>query len=158
ARVLERLSDGLARMPGEIAELAGVSSGVVKGLADPRALKWGSLPGFEPRPPPDHEFDAGKPNPHQLRAPEHNPEAVKKREFTVTLLDGVTGSGKTEAYFEAVAESLAEGRQALILLPEIALTVQFLDRFAARFGCHPVECPPAPSPRERKRVYRAVMS
>src|SRR6185437_4160423 len=67
-------------------------------------------------------------------------------------------SGKTEAYFEAVAEAVVEGRQALILLPEIALTVQFLDRFAARFGCRPLEWHSDLSSRERKRVYRAVLS
>ena len=49
----------------------------------------------------------------------------------------VTGSGKTEVYFEAVAEAVRQGRQALILMPEIALTAQFLDRFAARFGVKP---------------------
>jgi primosomal protein N' (replication factor Y) len=158
ALVLERMADGLARMPAEIAELAGVSPGVVKSLADAGALKWVALPEFEPCPAPDHEFDAVKLSPDQLRAAEHLRDAVKKREFSVTLLDGVTGSGKTEAYFEAVAEALLGGRQALILLPEIALTVQFLDRFAARFGCQPMEWHSDLSKRERKRVYRAVMS
>src|SRR5215472_4282578 len=158
ARVLERMADGLARMPAEIAELASVSPGVVKSLADAGALKWVALPEFEPCPAPDSEFDAVKLSPDQLRAAEHLRDAVKKREFSVTLLDGVTGSGKTEAYFEAVAEALVEGRQALILLPEIALTVQFLDRFARRFGCRPLEWHSDLSQRERKRVYRAVMS
>src|SRR5262249_61020923 len=59
--------------------------------------------------------------------------------FSVTLLDGVTGSGKTEVYFEAVARALERGRRALMMLPEIALTSQFVDRFQARFGCPPVE-------------------
>ena len=58
--------------------------------------------------------------------------------FDPVLLDGVTGSGKTEVYFEAIAEALRQGRQALVLLPEIALTEPFLKRFAARFGCEPV--------------------
>ncbi len=57
--------------------------------------------------------------------------------FSVTLLDGVTGSGKTEVYLEAVAACLAAGRQALILLPEIALSAQFLERFERRFGAAP---------------------
>jgi primosomal protein N' (replication factor Y) len=60
--------------------------------------------------------------------------AVNAAAFEAILLDGVTGSGKTETYFEAIAAALMQGRQALILLPEIALTVQFLDRFARRFG------------------------
>ena len=51
--------------------------------------------------------------------------------FSVTLLDGVTGSGKTEVYFEAVARALEQGGQALIMLPEIALTSQFMSRFEA---------------------------
>ena len=70
---------------------------------------------------------------HAMRA------AADARSFSVTLLDGVTGSGKTEVYFEAVARTLEQGRQALIMLPEIALTSQFMDRFTARFGCQPVE-------------------
>jgi primosomal protein N' (replication factor Y) len=74
------------------------------------------------------------------------------------LLDGVTGSGKTETYFEAVAEALRQKRQVLILLPEIALTVQFLERFASRFGCRPAEWHSDLSPKERRRMYRAVLS
>ena len=157
-RVLKLMADGLTRMPSDAAREAGVTPSVVKALAGMGALKWVALPEFEPCPEPDHAFDAVKLSPDQLRAAEHLRDVVKKREFSVALLDGVTGSGKTEAYFEAVAEALAEGRQALILLPEIALTVQFLDRFAARFGCRPVEWHSDLSLRERKRAYRAVMS
>ena len=76
--------------------------------------------------------------------------------FSVTLLDGVTGSGKTEVYFEAVARTLEQGRQALIMLPEIALTSQFMDRFTARFGCAPVEWHSALSSPERGRAWRAA--
>ena len=76
--------------------------------------------------------------------------------FSVTLLDGVTGSGKTEVYFEAVAEAVARGRQSLILMPEIALTGQFLDRFAARFGVRPAEWHSELTPRRRARTWHAV--
>src|SRR6202008_3511300 len=76
--------------------------------------------------------------------------------FSVTLLDGVTGSGKTEVYFEAVARALEKGRQALIMLPEIALTSQFMNRFAARFGCPPVEWHSALSSAERGRAWRGA--
>ena len=69
---------------------------------------------------------------HALRS------AVDGANFSVSLLDGVTGSGKTEVYFEAVARTLERGHQALIMLPEIALTSQFMDRFTKRFGCQPV--------------------
>ena len=76
--------------------------------------------------------------------------------FAVDLLDGVTGSGKTEVYFEAIAEIIRNGRQALVLLPEIALTAQFLDRFAARFGVRPAEWHSELSPRKRARTWAAV--
>ena len=76
--------------------------------------------------------------------------------YSVTLLDGVTGSGKTEVYFEAVADAIRRGRQSLILMPEIALTAQFLDRFAARFGTRPAEWHSELSPRKRARTWRAV--
>src|SRR5258706_4574220 len=157
-RVLRIMEDLLARMPAEIAELAGVSPGVVRSLADSRALKWVELPEFERCPEPDATFDAVKLSPDQLRAGEHLRDMVKKSEFAVALLDGVTGSGKTEAYFEGIAEALTAGRQVLILLPEIALTVQFLDRFATRFGCRPLEWHSDLSQRERRRGYRAVLS
>ena len=74
----------------------------------------------------------------------------------MTLLDGVTGSGKTEVYFEAVADLIRSGRQSLILMPEITLTAQFLDRFAARFGVRPAEWHSELSPRRRARTWRAV--
>jgi primosomal protein N' (replication factor Y) (superfamily II helicase) len=76
--------------------------------------------------------------------------------FSVSLLDGITGSGKTEVYFEAVAGALAAGRQVLILLPEIALTAEFLDRFVRRFGARPAEWHSEVAPRIRERVWRGV--
>ncbi|MGH8734732.1 MAG: replication restart helicase PriA, partial [Burkholderiales bacterium] len=76
--------------------------------------------------------------------------------FSVTLLDGVTGSGKTEVYFEAIAATLAQGKQALVLMPEIALTSQFLDRFAERFGVRPAEWHSQLSPRKRARTWAGV--
>ncbi|MCK7472837.1 MAG: DEAD/DEAH box helicase family protein [Rhodopseudomonas palustris] len=76
--------------------------------------------------------------------------------FQVALLDGVTGSGKTEVYFEAVAEVLRRGEQVLILMPEIALTGQFLDRFAARFGVRPLEWHSELTPRTRARNLAAI--
>ena len=68
----------------------------------------------------------------------------------------MTGSGKTEVYFEAVAEALRQGRQGLVLLPEIALTAQFLDRFAARFGARPAEWHSGLTERQRERVWAAA--
>src|SRR5256885_17229116 len=91
---------------------------------------------------------ARKPNPNyrepELTGPQRMAAdilrgAVKQGSFTVDLLDGVTGSGKTEVYFEAIAETIRKRRQSLILMPEIALTAQFLPRFAQRFGTRPPE-------------------
>ncbi|MEP0325148.1 replication restart helicase PriA, partial [Bauldia litoralis] len=83
-------------------------------------------------------------------------KAVAEGGFSVTLLDGITGSGKTEVYFEAVAAALDAGRQVLILIPEIALTGAFLERFAARFGTAPAEWHSEVAPRLRDRVWRGV--
>ncbi|KAB2849806.1 MAG: primosomal protein N', partial [Hyphomicrobiaceae bacterium] len=82
--------------------------------------------------------------------------AIDAGNFSVTLLDGVTGSGKTEVYFEAAARALAKGKQVLILLPEIALTGQFLKRFEDRFGVRPVEWHSEVSAGERGRIWKAV--
>src|SRR5258708_3545127 len=76
--------------------------------------------------------------------------------FHVALLDGVTGSGKTEVYFEAIAEVIRRGKQSLILMPEIALTGQFLDRFAQRFGGRPLEWHSELTPRTRERNWSAI--
>ena len=81
---------------------------------------------------------------------------VAADDFAVTLLDGVTGSGKTEVYFEAIAAALAHGRQALVLLPEIALSAQWLDRFAERFGVRPEEWHSDLTQLRRRRTWRAV--
>ena len=95
-------------------------------------------------------------SPEQARAVHALQSAVDGGNFSVTLLDGVTGSGKTEVYFEAVARTLERGGQALIMLPEIALTDQFMRRFAERFGCSPVEWHSALAGPERGRVWRAA--
>jgi primosomal protein N' (replication factor Y) len=157
-RVLELAGHGLARTVPQLAEEANVTPAVVRGLIDCGALVPIDLPEFDPFPIPDPDYMEVRLNTEQDLAAHVMKGAVKGRRFGVSLLDGVTGSGKTETYFEAVAESLREGRQTLILLPEIALTVQFLDRFAERFGARPAEWHSDLSQRERRRVYRAVMN
>src|SRR5262249_54084901 len=82
--------------------------------------------------------------------------AMAEGGYCATLIDGVTGSGKTQVYFEAIAECVRRGRQALVLMPEIALTGQFLDRFAERFGVRPAEWHSQLSPRLRARTWSAV--
>ncbi len=82
--------------------------------------------------------------------------AVALGGYSATLRKGVTGSGKTEVYLEAVAECLRAGRQALVLLPEIALTAEFLTRVEARFGARPAEWHSGVTQTERRRVWRMV--
>ncbi len=156
-RVLEVAEHGLARSVPQLAEEANVTPAVVRGLIDCGALAAVDLPEFDPFPLPEADYARVVLNTEQDLAAHVLKGAVKGRRFGVSLLDGITGSGKTETYFEAVAEALRQGRQSLILLPEIALTVQFLDRFAARFGGRPAEWHSDLSQHERRRVYRAVL-
>ena len=155
-RVLDAAADGLAWSKSGLAAAAGVSPGVVDGLLAGRARSsWWRC--RRVRSPPTsiritrarifRRSRSGRP-PRFARP--------ARDAFSVSLLDGVTGSGKTEVYFEAVAETLRRGKQALILLPEIALTGAFLDRFAARFGSRPAEWHSEVGARQRERVWRAV--
>lgn len=154
-RVLEFAADGLVRTKAELARLADCSTGVVDGLVAAGNLVEVIIPekGFQR---PDPKSAAAQFSDDQQRGVEALRSAVDADAFSVTLLDGVTGSGKTEVYFEAVARTLEAGRQALIMLPEIALTSQFLDRFQNRFGVRPVEWHSALSAPERGRIWKGV--
>jgi primosomal protein N' (replication factor Y) len=157
-RVLAVLADGLARGKREAAEQAGVSPGVIDGLVDEGTLEALPLPPEAVADPPDPDHHAPEFTPAQQVAADALRASVAAGGYSVTLIDGVTGSGKTAVYFEAVAEILRRGRQALILMPEIALTAQFLDRFAERFGVRPAEWHSELSPRRRARTWAAVAS
>lgn len=74
----------------------------------------------------------------------------------VVLLDGMTGSGKTEVYFEMLAEKLQNNQQCLILLPEIALTAQWVKRFEKKFGFKPDIWHSDLSPTYRGKIWRHV--
>jgi primosomal protein N' (replication factor Y) (superfamily II helicase) len=156
ARVLKLLADGMMRAKGEAAREAGVSAGVIDGLIDEGTLAAIVLPPEPVAAKPDPDFTQSDLAADQSAAAAALKSTVGKGGYSVTLLDGVTGSGKTEVYFEAVADTIRAGRQSLILMPEIALTAQFLDRFAARFGVRPAEWHSQLSPRKRARTWRAV--
>ena len=156
ARVMALMRDGLTRGKGDAAREAGVSAGVVDGLIDEGTLEAVVLAPEPVTQPPDPDFAKPEFALGQLAAADALRTTVAQGGYTVTLLDGVTGSGKTEVYFEAVAESVRRGHQALILMPEIALTAQFLDRFTSRFGVRPAEWHSQLSPRTRQRTWRAV--
>ncbi|GIK99399.1 MAG: primosomal protein N' [Alphaproteobacteria bacterium] len=155
-RVLGLLADGPPRPAVELAREAGVGPAVVKGLADAGLLAPVALP-----PPPAFAAPDGRRPGPRLSAPQAAAVAALAARldaggFSTTLVDGVTGSGKTEVYFEAVAAALRAGRQALVLLPEIALSAQWLERFRARFGAPPAVWHSDLTGLERRVAWRAV--
>ena len=158
AAVLAELARLQPRTGPELARAAGVSGGVVRAMADAGLL----LPAPLPILPGFHPPDAARAGPvlsgDQEAATAALRAAVAAHAFSVTLLEGVTGSGKTEVYHEAIAACLRAGRQALVLLPEIALSSQWLDRFAARFGTPPAVWHSDLSSRTRRLTWRAVQS
>lgn len=152
-RVLAVLGDGPPRPGTELARDAAVTPGVIRamaraGLLDPAALL-----------PPAPTWPSPAPamlTPAQAEAAAALRDAVAAAKFSVTLLQGVTGSGKTEVYLDAIAACLQAGRQALVLLPEIALSAQLLDRFAEKFGQPPAQWHSELSSRTRRTTWRAV--
>jgi primosomal protein N' (replication factor Y) len=156
ARVLQLFADGLTRSKGEAAQEAGVSAGVIDGLIDEGTLATLVLPPEPLMRVPDPDFRKPDFFLGQLAAADALRTTVDQGGYTVTLLDGVTGSGKTEVYFEAVAENIRRKHQTLILMPEIALTGQFLDRFTERFGVRPAEWHSQLPARQRARTWSAV--
>ncbi|HYE48561.1 MAG TPA: primosomal protein N' [Azospirillaceae bacterium] len=159
-RVLELLGDpgGPPRTAAELAEEAGCGTTVVRAMADAGVLLPVPIRAVA-RP---QEPDAHRPGP--TLSPDQDIAAAMLRDrvaaggYSATLVDGVTGSGKTEVYFEAVAECLRQGRQALVLLPEIALSSQWLDRFEARFGAAPLVWHSELTGQTRRATWRAVAS
>jgi primosomal protein N' (replication factor Y) len=156
ARVLKLLGDGMVRGKGEAAREAGVSAGVIDGLIDEATLQTLVLPPEPVAQKPDPDFMQPDFTADQSAAAAALKATVANGGYSVALLDGVTGSGKTEVYFEAVADTIRSGRQSLILMPEIALTAAFLDRFAARFGTRLAEWHSELTPRKRARTWQAV--
>ncbi len=140
----------------ELSEIAGVSAGVLRGLVNQGVIEPVSVAIDRPYPPADPDFHQPELSQDQRRVADRLVEAVRKRDFVPILLDGVTGSGKTETYFEPVAEAIRQGRQVLVLLPEIALTENFLVRFERRFGTPPVLWHSSLKSTERRRAWRAI--
>ena len=142
----------------ELAELAGVSDGVLRGLVNQGCLEPVTVDIDRPYPRADAGHATVELSEEQRAVAARLVEAVEARQFAPFLLDGVTGSGKTETYFEPVAAALRIGRQVLVLLPEIALTAAFLRRFAERFGAPPVVWHSSLKSTERRRAWRAIAS
>jgi primosomal protein N' (replication factor Y) len=156
----EKALTSLEGRQGTIRELAhhsGVSDAVLRGLVNAGALEAVAVDADRPLPAPDPEHSPPDLNDEQREAASSLSSAIGKG-FDPVLLDGVTGSGKTEVYFEAIAECLRQGKQALVLLPEIALTEPFLKRFEARFGCAPVAWHSGLRSSQRRRAWRGIAS
>ena len=161
ARVL-RLAQQRALPGRDLMQRAGVGASVIRWLKDTGLLRP------EPLTPPAVEPPATRAHPPRIPTltPEQREAAERLRTavgdtrqpggFSVHLLDGITGSGKTEVYFEAMARALDAGRQVLLLLPEIALTAGFVQRVEERFGIPPVQWHSQVGKAERERAFRAV--
>lgn len=135
--VLEYLAEHPAPIAVQrLAEAIGAASSTIRTLAD---RGWVEIrPVTEDRDPyADREFPVTQPmrlTPAQAAALAPINEALDRKLSEVFLLHGVTGSGKTEVYLQAIQSSLESGREAIVLVPEIALTPQMVERFKSRFG------------------------
>ena len=140
----------------ELADIAGVSDGVLRGMVSAGLLEPVLVDSDRPYPAPDPDHAHPALSDAQEAVAARFVEAVKAHAFRPFLLDGVTGSGKTETYAEGIAAAIAADRQVLVLLPEIALTESFLKRFEARFGVQPVTWHSSLKASERRRAWRAA--
>ncbi len=155
-RVVSEAKDGMARAPQDLALASGVGTSVVRGLVKAGVLEQVEVSSPRRFDSPDHQLPAPAFHGDQADAVNRLRALVEGGAFSVHLLDGVTGSGKTEVYLEAIAECLAAGRQALVLLPEIALSGQWLERFRRRFGVVPAQWHSDLTPSQRRATWRAV--
>jgi primosomal protein N' (replication factor Y) len=158
-KVIDILSHGGTLTRTEIKNATHVSDSVIKALETDGFIEALTVSA-------EGDFDINV-DPDKIRLPEYNPPqqeaadrlvaTVDKHDFSVTLLDGVTGSGKTEVYFAAVKQVLHQKKQVLILVPEIALTTQFIERFTKRFGVAPVTWHSHLTPAQRRRNLKAIV-
>ena len=157
-KVLETLAEygDLSFTLKELAEMSGVTSSVIKGLVKQDVVHEEDSPRDLPFQRLDPDLPSKELTEDQASASAILAVGVSSGEYGTTLLRGVTGSGKTEVYLEAVAAALRAGRQALVLLPEIALTSEFYKRVEVRFGAKPAEWHSGATMTERRRIWRMV--
>ncbi len=158
ARVMAALRDygNLSFTLGELSQMAGVTASVVKGLVKQGAVTEEDSPRDLPFARLGPSYGGKELTADQAAGAQALAAGVRAQTYATTLLRGVTGSGKTEVYLEAVAEAIRIGRQALVMLPEIALTAEFLTRVEARFGVRPAEWHSGVTMTERRRVWKMV--
>ncbi|PCI86065.1 MAG: primosomal protein N' [Hyphomicrobiales bacterium] len=157
-QVLDICEGGETFRKSDLAKQAGVSVAVVNGLLKMGALSMAQMPKFAKFKVPKTDHNLADLADDQHAAADAICQAVAAQKFETFLLDGVTGSGKTEVYFAAIAKAIEQGKQAVVLLPEIALTVDFLQRFENRFGVEPAPWHSGLAKGARERVWRAVAS
>ena len=157
-RVLDILDEygGAPFTLGELSELAGVTSSVVKGLVKLGVVLEQNTPRDAAFPMLDASASGKNLTDAQSQAAQALREIVAQDHYATALLRGVTGSGKTEVYLEAVAQALGQGQQVLVLLPEIALTAEFLTRVQGRFGALPAEWHSGVTMTDRRRIWKMV--
>ena len=157
-RVLDIVQSGLTFLKKDLAVETAVSVAVIDGLIDAGTLE--PLPVLQKNTfeQPDSTYCRPDLSLDQRSAADVLCRCIIQRDTRPVLVHGVTGSGKTEVYFEAVAQALELKRQALVLMPEIALTSQFLERFARRFGTQPAVWHSGITGRKRERLYDALAS
>ncbi|MFV0320862.1 MAG: primosomal protein N' [Alphaproteobacteria bacterium] len=156
--VFDLVQQGDSWLPKELAEEAGVSLAVINTLEKTGALipiaveselKFNIAS-------PKSEFQKVHLSAAQQMAADDLISAVQAHQFAPILLDGVPGSGKTEVYFEMIAEALKENKQILVMLPEIALSAQWLERFKTRFGVLPAIWHSELGAAQRRKTWQAV--
>jgi len=155
-RVLDALARQEPRLAADLLRESGASSAVLRGMIEAGLVAAETAAANAPFQWPDPDHPGPGLSGQQLEVAAGLRKVVADRAFSVTLLDGVTGSGKTEVYLEAVAACLREGRQALVMLPEIALSSQWIERFQRRFGVAPAVWHSDLASRLRKITWQAV--
>ncbi|QNT78153.1 replication restart helicase PriA [Entomobacter blattae] len=142
----------------ELAEQTQTNPTVIKAMSKAGLIKQGAGPAAPLFSPPDLTYNVPTLSEHQAKAAEALSVPIRQNIFCVTLLEGVTGSGKTEVYFQAMAEALAQNRQVLVLLPEIALSAQWISRFQHRFGVTPAVWHSDMTPKQRRKVWQGCIT
>ena len=157
-KVIDYLIDHPCRTIDDITEATQINRPVIAGMIKNGIL---GVKGFQENTPPFTIPDINQPGPtlneSQQKAADNLIDKVSQKQYSTTLLDGVTGSGKTEVYYEAILQAIREGKQALVLLPEIALSTQWLSRFEERFGCKPAIWHSELTPAQRRMTWRAII-
>ncbi len=154
-RVLDLLQKAGGLSAAEIRKSAGVSASVITTMVNQGLLEAAKVNLMTPVANPDLELAGPELTEDQRRAASVMCSSIGSG-FAAFLLDGVTGSGKTETYLEAVRSALAVGQQVLILLPEIGMSTSWRNRFKARFGVPPTEWHSEIGPASKRRAWRAI--